>query len=78
MTQNRRTENRLALLTMTEDEHMQEIMDTTQLPSATSTLPDLLLTHSTNVSTTRAPSAPAMVITTEALTHALNMAERTL
>ena len=78
MTQNRRTENRHPLSTLTEDEHMEEVMDTTKLQSATTTSPDLLLAPSTNASTTPTPSGPARVITINALTHALNMAERTL
>ena len=48
------------------------------MQSATTTTPDLLLTPSTNVSTTPAPSAPARTITMEALTHALNLAGTTL
>ena len=43
MTQNRRTKNRLLLSTLTEDEHMQDVIDTTQLESATTTAPELLL-----------------------------------
>ena len=70
MTQNRRTESRLPLSTLTEAEHMEGIMDTTQFESATTTAPELLLTPSTNVSTTPATSGPASVITRDALTHA--------
>ena len=78
LTQNRTSENRLPLTTLTEEEHIQQVMDTTQLESATTSAPDLLLTPSTNVSTTPGQSGPAPLITRDALTHALNMAERTL
>ena len=53
-------------------------MDTTGMESATTSAPDLLLTPSTNVSTTPSQSVHAPLITRDALTHALNMAERTL
>ena len=78
LTQNRTTENRLPLTTLTEEEHIQQVMDTTEFEIATTSAPDLLLTPSTNVSTTPGQSGPAPFITRDALTHALNMAERTL
>ena len=53
-------------------------MDTTGMESATTSAPDLLLTPSTNVSTTPSQSVHAPLITRDALTHALNMAEGTL
>ena len=61
MVQNRRTANRLPLSTLSEAEHMEEIMDTTEFGSATDSAPsELLLTPSTNVSSTAAtPATPA-------------------
>ena len=83
MVQNR-TANRLPLSTLSEAEHMDEIMDTTEFGSATDSAPsELLQTPSTNVSGTAAtPAAPATTpatgITRDALRNALDMAERTL
>ena len=65
----------MPLTTLTEEEHIEQVMDTTGMESATTSAPDLLLTPSTNVSTTPSQSVHATLITRDVLTHALNMAK---
>ena len=72
MAENMRTGNILPLTTISEEEQLQEIMDTTEYPCTTTTTPNLVLTPLQNVSTTSAPSAPSI------LTNALELAGRTL
>ena len=70
MAQNRRTQNRLPLTTISEEEQLQETMDTTEYPCTTTTTPNLVLTPLKNVITTSAPSS--------ILSNALEQAGRTL
>ena len=65
MTENRRPG--LSLSTLTEAEHMEGTLDTTQLESGTTTAPELMLTPSTS-------STTATSLTRDALTHAIDMA----
>ena len=69
MTENRRPG--LSLSTLTEAEHMEGTLDTTQLESGTTTAPELMLTPST-------PSTTATSLTRDALANALDMARNTL
>ena len=57
MAQNRRTQNRLPLTTISEEEQLQETMDTTEYPCTTTTTPNLVLTPLQNFITTSAPSS---------------------
>ena len=70
MAQNRGTQNVLPLTTISENDQLQETMDTTKYHSTTTTAPDLLLTPLHSVITTSAPSS--------ILSNALEQAERTL